>query len=70
VHTISLRKCKLIDYNEVFHEGWCYSFGLSKLVAKAFGSATNLEGIRDNLTSQQTPSGQIIQTNMESKTII
>jgi hypothetical protein len=67
VHTISSRKCRFI---EVFHEGWCSSFGLLKPMVEAFGLATNLEGTRDSLTQQQTPSSQIIQIGMKSRTII
>jgi hypothetical protein len=57
VHTISSKKCRAINCKEVFHEGWCSSFGLSKLVVEAFGPITKVEDTRDNVSLQQTPLG-------------
>jgi hypothetical protein len=67
VHTISSKKCRAINCDEVFHKGLCSSFGLSKLVVEAFGLVTKVEDTRDNVSLQQTPSSQIIQTCMKSK---
>lgn len=60
VHIISSKKCRAINSEEVFHKGWCFSFGLSKLVVEAFGSMTKVEDTRDNVNLQQIPLGQII----------
>jgi hypothetical protein len=45
VHTISSRKCKATNCEEVSHEGWCFSFGLFKNLAEV----TKVEGQRDDL---------------------
>jgi hypothetical protein len=59
VHTTCSRKCKAINCGEVFHEGWCFSFGLSKNLVEV----TKMEGPKDDLESVQlipTTSGQNI----------
>ncbi len=45
MHTISSRKCKATNCEEVSHEGWCFSFGLFKNLAEV----TKVEGQRDDL---------------------
>jgi hypothetical protein len=62
VHTISSRKCKVANCEVLFHEGWCSSFGLSKIVAEV----TKVEGSKDEGTLQITPttSSQYLQTGI------
>lgn len=42
VHTVSSRKCKATNCEAFFHDSWCSSFELSKIVAKV----TEVEGSR------------------------
>jgi hypothetical protein len=49
--TISSRKCKVANYETFFHEGWCSSFGLSKIVVEV----TKVEGSRAEGSPQVTP---------------
>ncbi len=60
VHTISSRKCKATNCEAFFHEGWCFSFGLSKIVVEV----TKVEGSRDEGSPQVTPTtlGEYLQT--------
>jgi hypothetical protein len=65
VHTISSRKCKATNCEEVSHEGWCSSFGFSKNLVEV----TNVEGPRnDSWNVQLTPniSNQNIQIGIQS----
>jgi hypothetical protein len=51
VHTISSRKCKATNCEVFFHDGWCFSFGLSKILVEV----TKVEGTRDEGSPQITP---------------
>jgi hypothetical protein len=65
MNIIFSKKCNATNCEEVFHEGWCSSFGLSRNLAKV----TKVEGPKDNLGSVQltpTTSNQNIQIGIQS----
>jgi hypothetical protein len=63
VHTLSSRKCKVVNCDEEFSANYCYSFGLSKLVTNMFRIFKKEEAIAKLGSLQQGPI-EILQASM------